>query len=329
MLLFASHADYVDKHDFLLRSTAVVSAGLSCAGCLFIVIMYIALQQGRLFQLRLILYLTLSNLLYSMSCFVGAAFHPELSKGPEFFCILQGATLQQFSLSSFLWTSAIAITLYQAICRNNSGVARFEYLFHVICWLLPSITVVVCLSIGAFGDAYTWCWIKHDDSAIRFTMFFVPSFLIIIVNSALFIRISIFLHQQSPAEMAGTVEGVRIQRIQRSMLFFVLILILSWIAPVVNRSYEFMTGGPSPFVLYYFQALAEPLQGFLNSIVYGYNDEFRRHIGVTSEEKRKLIPALNEAEKSQLVSQYGNFIEEYEESEKRAAESRRETQLVD
>ena len=60
------------------------------------------------------------------------------------------------------------------------------------------VCVCVCVFVGGVYSMYVRCWIKHDDSAIRFTMFFVPSFLIIIVNCEIVLFSSGFFNYGQP-----------------------------------------------------------------------------------------------------------------------------------
>jgi hypothetical protein len=39
---------------------------------------------------------------------------------------------------------------------------------------VPTVGMLVCLGVGAFGNAGNWCWITAEHVALRFITYFLP-----------------------------------------------------------------------------------------------------------------------------------------------------------
>ena len=73
-------------------------------------------------------------------------------------------------LSTFFWTTFLALYLYLSICRQIE--AHIEKIvlrvFHLTAWGVPAIIVFTALRLGKIGNtgdltSAGWCWIKHSD----------------------------------------------------------------------------------------------------------------------------------------------------------------------
>ncbi len=79
-------------------------------------------------------------------------------------CTIQSFITSWSSLSSFLWTSALALYLYCTVVHSKILFARklIPY-FHVICWGAPILICLPLLIAGKLGyspyAAVTWCYI--------------------------------------------------------------------------------------------------------------------------------------------------------------------------
>lgn len=81
-----------------------------------------------------------------------------------YFCQIQSFITTSSSLSSFLWTSSLAIYLYLALVHNKVVfVQKLFPFFHIINWAAPIVISFPLLVTGHLGYSYyavsTWCYI--------------------------------------------------------------------------------------------------------------------------------------------------------------------------
>lgn len=82
----------------------------------------------------------------------------------DMICTIQSYVTSWSSISSFLWTSALAVYLYLIVVHNNAPLAaKLIPYFHVVCWGFP---ILVCLPLLITNNlgyspyaASTWCYI--------------------------------------------------------------------------------------------------------------------------------------------------------------------------
>lgn len=87
-------------------------------------------------------------------------------------CTIQSFITSWSSLSSFLWTVALALYLYCTIVRNKVVLAtKLIPYFHVVCWGAPILICLPLLIAGKLGyspyAAATWCYITQRVSPVE------------------------------------------------------------------------------------------------------------------------------------------------------------------
>lgn len=143
------------------------SCALSLAGSSLIILTYIAWSDLRTTPRRLLLFLSVTDLLSAVSYGYGV-WSVFRSDSPG--CIAQGAVSTFANSSSFFWTVAIAIYLYVFIVRSSQRVADSLVLFfHLVSWGVPLVITISALALSKIGyDASEvsvgWCWVRIDAS---------------------------------------------------------------------------------------------------------------------------------------------------------------------
>uniref|UniRef100_A0A7N9AJX8 G protein-coupled receptor 157 n=1 Tax=Mastacembelus armatus TaxID=205130 RepID=A0A7N9AJX8_9TELE len=154
------------NHTVVYFSEQVVvlfSCGLSLLGSSLIILTYVIWPDLRTAPRKLLVYLSVSDLLSAASYAYGVwrAFRTD-----SLDCVVQGAISTFANTSSFFWTVAIAVYLYVFIVRSSQRVAdSLELIFHLVSWGVPLIitTAGVCLKkIGydASEVSVGWCWVR-------------------------------------------------------------------------------------------------------------------------------------------------------------------------
>ncbi|XP_006873156.1 PREDICTED: probable G-protein coupled receptor 157 [Chrysochloris asiatica] len=154
------------------RAVVLLSCVLSALGSGLLVATHALWPDLRSRARRLLLFLSLADLLSAASYFYGVL---QDFSGPSWDCVLQGALSTFANTSSFFWTVAIALYLYLSIVRaaHCRGSGRLLWAFHIISWGVPLVITVVAVLLKKIGyDASDvsvgWCWIdlEAEDRAL-------------------------------------------------------------------------------------------------------------------------------------------------------------------
>ncbi|XP_044890988.1 G-protein coupled receptor 157 isoform X2 [Acinonyx jubatus] len=148
------------------RAVVLLSCALSALGSGLLVATHALWPDLRSRARRLLLFLSLADLLSAASYFYGVL---QDFAGPSWDCVLQGALSTFANTSSFFWTVAIALYLYLSIVRaaREPRTGRLLWAFHVVSWGVPLAITVAAVALKKIGyDASDvsvgWCWIDLD-----------------------------------------------------------------------------------------------------------------------------------------------------------------------
>ncbi|XP_056589959.1 G-protein coupled receptor 157 [Triplophysa dalaica] len=141
----------------------LLSCALSFLGSLLIIWTYAIWLDLRTQPRKLLVYLSVADLLSALSYSYGVWRDFETDSVD---CITQGAISTFANTSSFFWTVAIAIYLYIFIVRSSQRQAdNLVLYFHLISWGVPFAITVAAISLQKIGyDASEvsvgWCWVN-------------------------------------------------------------------------------------------------------------------------------------------------------------------------
>uniref|UniRef100_A0A4X1W7S3 G protein-coupled receptor 157 n=2 Tax=Sus scrofa TaxID=9823 RepID=A0A4X1W7S3_PIG len=148
------------------RIVVLLSCVLSALGSGLLVATHALWPDLRSRARRLLLFLSLADLLSATSYFYGVLRDFE---GPSWDCVLQGALSTFANTSSFFWTVAIALYLYLSIVRTvrGQGASRLFWAFHIVSWGVPLAITMAAVALKKIGyDASDvsvgWCWINLE-----------------------------------------------------------------------------------------------------------------------------------------------------------------------
>ncbi|MBZ3873833.1 putative G-protein coupled receptor 157 [Sciurus carolinensis] len=148
------------------RAVVLLSCALSALGSGLLVATHALWPDLRSRARRLLLFLSLADLLSAASYFYGVL---QDFSGPSWDCVLQGALSTFANTSSFFWTVAIALYLYLSIVHAARGpqTDRLLWAFHAVSWGVPLAITVAAVSLKKIGyDASDvsvgWCWIDLE-----------------------------------------------------------------------------------------------------------------------------------------------------------------------
>lgn len=195
-------------------------------------------------------------------------------------CIAQAAMESFFELSSILWTSAIAATLYMSVFLRLPAVriqSYFKYMV-LICQGVPLLLTILPGALDKFGPAGAWCWIPSNYQGWRWAQFFAPLWLAIVFNAVVYVivihrikrfyRITAAVDEESARAMTNIVKRLR---------FYPLILVVVWIMATINRIVE-EAKDEQVYALFFLQKVFSSTQGLLNAFAYGFSSGVKESI---------------------------------------------------
>lgn len=289
------------------QGVATFVSVLSFLGSLFIITCYFYFKNLRKFAFKLVAILSLTDLLnqgVDMFISVPASELEQINSGAievTGLCYAQAILNSYFELSSVLWTTAIAATVYMFVSQRMSTEAvegRLKY-FIAYCCGIPLLLAILPLTDKAYGASGAWCWIKSDKIAWTFVIFYIPLWLCWIINCAVYFRTYSILSRTIEASTATRVnvnqndESVsangaiptavavvapidesetKLKRILNQLQWYPIVLICVWLFASINRVYEAANGGKQIFALFFLHKVMSSSQGLLNALVYGLSD---------------------------------------------------------
>jgi hypothetical protein len=267
------HAVFTDTE---IDTLLVFSTGLSIIsfiGLSFIILSYYLFPNLRKFSFKLVLFMSISDVGVCITYLMG---NPRNDTG---LCTIQGLLMQFFQISSTLWSTAIALTLYRAVVKRKDSDNLMPY-FHAFCYGVPFLFCFLPLFTESYGNTGAWCWITAEEgddagSIWRLFIFYLPLWAAISFNAYTYfvtIRSMSNLFKSRGEESAMPAKYKKL--IQRLALY-PLILVGCWFFATINRIHNFFAPEDPIFWLFFLQVVGQSLQGSLNALAYGLNPNVR------------------------------------------------------
>jgi hypothetical protein len=284
---------------YAIQLTTKFTASASMVGSLLIILSYIFFPIFRSVNNRLVLYLSISDFFASFGLFLGRW---TLQNGVGGFCYFQAVLLQQFVLSSTLWTVCIAINLFCLIYLRKSErqVARHEPFYHIAVWGLPIPMWIICLSISEpnlgtpFGDASLWCWITVKWSVLQIVFFYAPLWASFLFNLIIYTLTGYkIIKAFRRLKDMKTPEGKKLDRkrkiaYMRAVSGYLVAFFVTWVWGSINRIQNWADPLHPIFALFLLHAIFTPLQGFLDFIVYAWATMWKKYRNIKQNKKDTL-----------------------------------------
>ena len=253
---------------YLYNILLYVSCSLSMIGDIFMAITILSFKDLRTFNFRMILYLTLTDLLLPMAYLL-----TPLNKTSNRICVLQAYLINFSNLSSLFWTSCIMVALYRLIILEKINEKYIELIFCVFSWVVP--LIASSISINDYTLAGKWCWIDDNHLALIILQFYGPLVLVLVFN----ISLCIVIWNQLRKNIGSVIEMHVIKlKVFRRMSFYPLVLLICFIPAAVHRFYHFLRITEDTGTLDTAAMLGNCMYGFFNSIVYGCTRNIRKKI---------------------------------------------------
>jgi len=263
---YDSESNPVSSYDYFVLYSAVIISFISFLGASFIILTYLKFPKLRNFTFKLVTFISLSDFLFYLGKLISIS-SVWGNPGP-IICSIQGLLINYGELASVLWSGTIAFTLYYTIITPIPDlVDKYYFKMKLICFGVPFLFTIIPWYLGYIGQAGDFCWIVIDNRHrwtsffMRLFEFYLPLWGIIYYNIYVYIRLIHYLNSINA--------NVGLKR----LALYPLILVICWFFPTLHRIESFFRDD-SQF-LNAMHNISESLQGILNAILYGMNENVR------------------------------------------------------
>lgn len=259
---------------------------LSGAGSLFIIVSILkGLRKD--FSARLVLYLSIADFCLSIICLALCGYnlyYGYLQDAQAFACRFQPVITWYFMEASILWLTTISIHSYKVVFYDFSFSLKQEIFVNFACWGFPLITSTLPL-ISGIGETYgqrndLWCsFVGKEPQLLNILLYYLPCLLVIA-----FCYVSIIVQILGLRKFKNRIHlDEKKMRMIKKLFLFVLAYFVVWTPLTISYIYEFSTGTYISFVTEYIVDNLLHVQGMLNFILYGINEnlikELRNYLG--------------------------------------------------
>ena len=159
--------------------TTILSSFFSILGSLLIIITFVAYKEVRTVGRAILVFLAIADFFTAVGYIFGAGvflrYQPtenETNYSATYLrlCEAQSFITTVFPISSFLWTTNLAVYFFVAIVlRKIQFVKKLFVVFHITGWGIPLLICIPALAAGVLGpsgshSSASWCWIRFDQN---------------------------------------------------------------------------------------------------------------------------------------------------------------------
>ena len=264
-----------------------IFGSLSLVGCALVIMIIVIAKKYNIFVQKLILTLTISAFFLSLSYVIGEV-HTETSHR----CRFQAFLMQYFDWATLLWVLVITTNLL-LIVKEKKHAEYFRW-FQVFVWLMALFWSVIPFFGDNYGPAGIWCWVKRDETTLRFGIWYVPLLLIAICMLVIYAYIIHYVLKATGNRAGGfNEEDERNRKIYREELKPLLaypFIYLVFSIPVFMYRYDDAAHPDKPpnFALTIISSIFTPSTGFCNALAFAVFNATMREITL-AELKRGFI----------------------------------------
>jgi hypothetical protein len=249
----------------LINKLRTPSAVLSILGASFIIVTYTSFKDIRNPASKLVLWLSVADLVLAISV-ISQSIFAQLE-----YCGWFAAWEYCFCISTYCWVCCIAHNMLLSLhTQHISKQQAREKWYHLVSWGVPIAFTGFLLIQDEFGMVTAWktCWIKDAwTNPYYYVFYYVP-----LCGTYLFLVIVFWILVRRLKKMGAPVDLVAL--VKRSATFYLVVFMFCWLNIWLSTTFVPIVGA---FPLWFVEvgSTMYPLQGFLDSIVYGLNGRVR------------------------------------------------------
>ena len=249
---------------------SAIASSFSIFGVIFVFLTYTFITDIRSIPtIKFVLCLSFADLILTISGLIETAPSADVN---ETLCSILGLFNQFGRISSLLWTSVFAYSLYNVLKTNRLNLNHFNR-YLTICFIIPLISIFIPLIGGWYGNASIYCWIsstlnKTTETILTVCFYYGWFPIAVIFNIVCYSKAIILLRKNAATEES--------KASFYQLLLYPLILVMCWSIAFVDR-YEIIMNVDNSFLRIAHVFMVQ-IQGFLNALAYGINYAVRSAI---------------------------------------------------
>lgn len=239
---------------------------LSCLSSFSVILTYFMFHDMRRKRfMQFIFYIALSDFFMNITSSFGFPANSSV-------CFVQGYFSFYFTLTGWLWTTALSYAVY---CVIFSRPVPTDTVFYLICWILPIICTSLPLSFATYGSLnpdYQWCglvaihntpngWLEFCNFGLFWGLFYIFVSLMFVCG------VRVYRKMQSERMKMS----IAIQRMYDKVAFYPVIMLVTWIISFCSVQFRIKDG-----LVVYAGMMAGTLNGMCTAaLFFSKSDEAR------------------------------------------------------
>ncbi|XP_035664881.1 G-protein coupled receptor 143-like isoform X2 [Branchiostoma floridae] len=234
-------------------------------------------------QKRIVMWLIVADLLACLGIFfrsmvwlAGGNLLSDSASPATLFCAFVGGWIQLFYITTYFWTFCYAVDVF-VIMKGFNGLSKL-WVYHLISWGMAVVLTGEGLTF-LFYPSGLECEEKKEHLVPYYLSTYIPIVLVMILNPILYILSSRSVPSilKSRRGKYTDIERAIVQSVRLKFFNVVLVFFACWIPNVLNGVLIFAGDNLTAqnfvyqavvHILWYMMAILNPLQAFLNSLVY-------------------------------------------------------------
>ncbi|CAD8073838.1 unnamed protein product [Paramecium primaurelia] len=286
----------MNNQDQTIKILKISTCSLSTLGSLFIIVVYFKMGMRRNFALKLIMCLTISDIIFSLSNLM--YIYPGPKPQYKILCIIQGFLIQYSSIACFLFCFLLCLCIFWTVIKNRVNLSEHQMTFQLIGFCSPILFALIPIITNSYNTQIYVCGIANDDNDLyknnqalfvqieSISLFYLPLWFFNIVGMTFIIRVSLFMTQlrsqsyQNQRSRNSDQQEMQLftqqeyelqlsQRITQNMLLYPIIMLICYsgmtiyaIAKLCDQEIQILRG---------IRFIMADCLGLCNSIAYSYN----------------------------------------------------------
>jgi len=249
--------NFSSEQNTALSAVRIVGSTFSMIGSGFIIIMYLRFSDLRKFAFKLIVMVSLCDLILGFGIYLGDG------NVDNTLCRFQAFIIQFGSIGEVLWTAVIAYSIREVVLvqPRNTRIEDNMNTYHMFVWGTSLVSCILPMTTNNYGDADGWCWIsKYGNHGYTFGTFWrMFCFYIPLWVTIFFI---IVVYRRTLRVLDRSAENFK------RMRWYPMVLIVIYFFATVDRVWQLFA--PANYELCVFRVFFASLAGFFNAIIYGW-----------------------------------------------------------
>jgi hypothetical protein len=262
---------YNPEEEEVIWTVELACGSISVVCCLFITVCYSLFVSLRGYEFRLILYLTLSDMIASIMYMIPPS-------GNDHVCSFQGTMLSFATNLRLSFSLLMTIYLHFTHKASEDKIKENENFCLLIVFIISSIFAGVPFITNSYGNADGLCWIRvnrdnyFSGTLMRFGLFYVPLWIVIIYTHWVYY---LMIQKIKDLRRSSILTKSFAESTMRKLRLYPAILAIGWLPASINRIIEIFD---PEFKNLYLSTISLGLiagLGFFNALAYGFTPEVR------------------------------------------------------